>query len=189
MFLRTLKHVRGEQTRSRGHIGSHTQLLLVQVYKPADTLVPPDSWYAPSDPSAPSEVSVLTHAKKNIGHAGRESTDEAEIWKSWTVIGWSLKWTDSKGFLTSSTSELWKWQQQLFRPEITFGSSSWTLNYSLILWSHWWGWSSPAEPHRGQKVRCCCKRHSQFSPEYYEGKSRRSFLRKKGMFYRLIAIF
>lgn len=152
------------------------------------TLVPPDSWYAPSDPSAPSEVSVLTHAKKNIGHAGRESTDEAEIWKSWTVIGWSLKWTDSKGFLTSSTSELWKWQQQLFRPEMTFGSSSWTLNYSLILWSHWWGWSSPAEPHRGQKVRCCCRgilslvlsimRVNPGGASY-----------EKGMFYRLIAIF
>lgn len=79
-FLRTLEHVCGEQTRVWGRIGCHTQLLLLQVYKPADTLVPPDSWYPPIHPSTHQKW-VFWHMRKRMrGQVERESTDEVEIW-------------------------------------------------------------------------------------------------------------
>lgn len=100
-----------------GHINYRTQLLLVQVHKPADTLVPSDSWYTPINPSVQNKVSVLTQCEGKWGHVECDSTTEwlSCMWvenmkESWTVICSLPKLVNSLG--ENSILLLWRFLER-----------------------------------------------------------------------------
>lgn len=85
-----------------GPISYQTKLLLAQVYKPADTLVLFDSWYAPISPSVQrlnKDCDLSEGEREHEECAKQQKGWVACEWKVWgaTVICWLTKWVNSAG--------------------------------------------------------------------------------------------